>query len=309
MTNERVKAILLTILILFAMSVGTILTKISFNSISPFTFIWLTLLIAMITLSIYTFVIKKERIPSELMTKKVWFYVFQIGFFNFVLGRFGVLALKYLPVTTKTYMSNFIGFVTMAMSCFILKELPSFYQVLGAVIAFSGLRVFFPEAPQGGEWIGIGLTVLAITSIAYTNNISRKLALFTEKKISNNIISTLAMLMGGSIMVVFCIIVDGFPPVVPTRLDWIAIFYTGTITTAVGLTVWNLILRTLRSYEASILGATTVIWTSILAVIFLNETLEIYQLIGIAMMFVGILLVQVRKKFPFSKNKKPVEIK
>lgn len=110
-------------------------------------------------------------------------------------------------------------------------------------------------------------------------------------------------------MVVFCIIVDGFPPVVPTRLDWIAIFYTGTITTAVGLTVWNLILRTLRSYEASILGATTVIWTSILAVIFLNETLEIYQLIGIAMMFVGILLVQVRKKFPFSKNKKPVEIK
>jgi drug/metabolite transporter (DMT)-like permease len=82
---------------------------------------------------------------------------------------------------------------------------------------------------------------------------------------------------------------------VPTWADWAVILYSGVLTRAVGLTVWNLILRTLRSYEASILGASTVIWTSILAVIILHETLTTNQIIGIAMMLVGLVLVQVRK--------------
>ena len=67
------------------------------------------------------------------------------------------------------------------------------------------------------------------------------------------------------------------------------------MTRAIGLTVWNLILRTLRSYEPSILGASTVIWTSILSVIFLNEKLVLNQIIGIVLMLSGLILVQVRK--------------
>ncbi|MCB0098311.1 MAG: EamA family transporter, partial [Caldilineaceae bacterium] len=62
----------------------------------------------------------------------------------------------------------------------------------------------------------------------------------------------------------------------------------------VGLTVWNQILRTLRSYEASILGASTVIWTSLLAIPILGETLDPNQMAGIGLMIVGLALVQVR---------------
>ena len=308
MNKERIRATVITLLLLIAMSVGSILTKKSFSSISSYTFIYLTLIIAMISLTIYTFVIRREKIPFELMTKKVWWVVFQIGFFNFVTGRFSTLALNYLPVTTKTYISNFIGFFTMGMSIFILKELPTFYQILGAGIAFSGLRVFFNTPPEGGEWIGILMTLVGILGIAYTNNIARKLALDTENKISNLVISTLALLMGGSIMAIACIAIDGFPPVVPTGFDWFVIVYTGIVTSAIGLTVWNSVLRVLRSYEASVLGATTVIWTTILAVIFLKEQIGLNQIIGIGMMMVGIFLVQVRKKLPFfNKNKKEIE--
>ena len=61
------------------------------------------------------------------------------------------------------------------------------------------------------------------------------------------------------------------------------------------MTVWNYVLRTLRSYEASILGASTVIWTALLAVPILGEQLAFNQIIGIGLMIVGLALVQVRR--------------
>jgi O-acetylserine/cysteine efflux transporter len=294
MIQSRTNAILLTIIILIGMSMGTIVTKMSYEQISPGVFVYITTFLAMVIMLIYTFVIKRERIPNELMSKKVWSYIIQIGIFNFVTGTLGVYALNFMPATTNTYLTNFIGFITMGMSIFILRESPSMYQVLGAVIAFSGLRVFFPEPPQGGELLGIILILISITGVAYTNNIARKLAVETQNKISNNIISTLAISIGGPIAIVIYILIEGFPTAMPSVAVWGAMFYVALITRAIGLTVWNLILRTLRSFEASILGASTVIWTSLLAVLLLNETLAVNQIIGIGMMLVGLILVQIR---------------
>jgi O-acetylserine/cysteine efflux transporter len=294
MIQNRFVAILLTVLILVGMSFGTIFTKLSFAAISPGVFVYLSIGIAMITMVVYTFVIKRERIPTELMNRKVWSYIIQIGFFNFVTGTLGIYALDFMPATANTYLTNFIGFITMGMSIFILKEAPSIFQILGAVVAFSGLRVFFPAPPQGGELLGILLILISISGIAYTNNIARKLAVETENKISNNVISTLAILIGAPISITIYLLIEGLPPEMPGPATWGAVLYVGIVTRAVGLTGWNLILRTLRSYEASILGASTVIWTSILAVLILGERLAGHQLIGIGMMLVGLVLVQVR---------------
>jgi drug/metabolite transporter (DMT)-like permease len=294
MIKNRYVAILVTITILIGMSFGTIFTKLSFAKISPGIFVYLTIGIAMIAMMVYTFLIKKERIPTELLNRKVWSYIIQIGFFNFVTGTLGVYALNFMPATTNTYLTNFIGFITMGMSIFILKESPSIFQILGALIAFSGLRVFFPEPPQGGELLGILLILISISGVAYTNNIARKLAVETKNKISNNIISTLAIMIGAPISIAIYLIIEGLPPTMPSLATWGAILFVGLFNRAIGLTVWNLILRTLRSYEASILGASTVIWTSLLAVVFLKEQLHVNQLIGIGMMLVGLVLVQVR---------------
>ncbi len=294
MIQSRAKAIIVTLVILFGMSFGTVLAKKTYTSVSPATFLYMCLLIGMATMALYTFAIRRERVPWDLMTPKIWVYVFEIAFFNFVTGTLILFSLQYMPATTNTYITNFIGFITMGMSIVILKEHPSVFQVLGAVIAFSGLRMFFPELPKSGEMLGIVMILIAITGIAFTNNIARKLAIETENRISNNIISTLAILIGGSIAVVIYVAIDGFPPVVPTLADWGVILYTGIFSRAIGLTAWNLILRTLRSYEASILGASTVIWTSLLAVLILKETLMMHQIFAISMMLVGLALVQVR---------------
>ena len=104
----------------------------------------------------------------------------------------------------------------------------------------------------------------------------------------------MALIMGGSITVLIGLILD-WPPVIIGWQNWGTIFYSGVIGVAIGLTVWNYILRTLRSYEASILGASTVIWTALLAVPILGEILAGNQIIGIGLMLAGLALVQVRR--------------
>ena len=55
------------------------------------------------------------------------------------------------------------------------------------------------------------------------------------------------------------------------------------------------ILRTLRSYEASILSSSVVIFTALFSLMFLGEKISLNQWLGILTMIIGFSLVQVRK--------------
>jgi drug/metabolite transporter (DMT)-like permease len=293
MARERAIAIAQTLTILVLLSLGTVLTKMALSDVAPLTLAWLSVAIGMIVLSVYTFVIRRESIPRGL-GRRIWWYIIAIGVCNFAIVRvMTMLSLERLPATTQTYLVNFVGFMTMGMSIFILKESPTIFQFIGAVVALVGLRVFFDEIPAAYELVGVGYVLIGIVALAYTNNIARKLAVITNYSLSNNIISTMALLIGGSITVLIGLLADGLPAV-SGAANWAIILYAGVIMTALAMTVWNYILRTLRSYEASILGASTVIWTALLAIPILGERLALNQIIGMALMILGLMLVQVR---------------
>ncbi|MCC6904588.1 MAG: DMT family transporter [Anaerolineae bacterium] len=292
MSRERVTAIAQTIFVLILQSLNTILVKMSIGTISVWALVWVPILVAIIAMGVYTFVIRRERIPR--MSKKVWFYIIVIGVGNFAISRLlRPLELERMDATTNSYLVNFVGFMTMGLSIFILREPPFVFQLIGALLAVGGLRVFYQEAPPASEQIGILLVFIAIVAIAITNNVARKLSQITNNELSNNVISTLALMIGGGIAIAISLALD-WPPRIVGIGNWGILVYSGIISIAVGLTVWNFILRTLRSYEASILGATTIIWTAMLAIPILGESLDINKIIGMAMMLAGIALVQVR---------------
>lgn len=297
MERERVIAILQTITILILMSIGTVLTKLALDEVPAMTFAWVSVAIGMAAMTIYTFGIRRERIPAELGSQ-IWLTIIAIGICNFALGRvFGTLSLERLPATTNTYLTNFIGFMTMGMSIFILKESPTIFQVAGALVAMWGLWVFFDEAPSGYELVGVLFVLIAITAVAYTNNIARKLAVSASGAVSNNIISTMSLLAGGSITVLIGLALEGVPQIQGLN-NWLIVLYSGVVMVGICLTGWNHILRILRSYEASILGGSSIIWTALLAVPILGERLGMNQMLGMALMLAGLTLVQVRRQLP-----------
>lgn len=169
------------------------------------------------------------------------------------------------------------------------------FQVLGATIAIGGITVYFQDPLVVTELFGIGLILLGITAVAYTNNVARKVGILTKNSLSNNIVSTVALLIGGSLAVIAGLVFD-FPPNVPNWRSWAIIVYAGIVNVSLGLTVWNHILRVLRSYEASILGISSLIFTTLLAMLLLNETVSSNQWTGISLMILGLILVQVRTK-------------
>jgi len=293
MGRDRATAIFQTLAVLVLMSLGTVLMKLSLKNVSPYTFTALSILIGAIVMSVYTFVIRRERVPGGL-GRSVWALIIGIGIGNFVISRFAnSLVLSVLPATTVAFVGNFVGFVTMALSVFILREKPTIYQLLGAVVAIVGLRVFFVEIPPTDQILAIGLKFVGMFATAYTNNTARKLALLKNNQLSNNTISTLALLIGGSIAMVAGFAAS-WPPKVEGWQNWAIILYSGVVSIAIGLTVWNNILRTLRSYEASLLGSSSVIWTALLAIPILGEHLDPNQVLGVLITLAGLAIVQLR---------------
>lgn len=292
--NNRLAAILQASGMLIMLSLGTIFTKIVLIDISAFTFTWVTIALGMIFLSIYTFIIRKERIPRKL-SKEIWWYLIIIGICNFAITRITrPIMLKHLPVITSTYLGNFVGFVTMFMSTFILNEFPSIFQLLGAGIAFYGITLYFNEPLQAGELIGVIMAIVGILITAITNNLSRKLRLIPENSLSPSLISTMTILIGGSGIILAGLFFD-FPPKVNGLESWGILIFISLANIALYSIVWSSILKVMRSYEASILGASTIIYTTLLAMIILHERLLLHQWLGMETMVLGLFLVQIRK--------------
>jgi drug/metabolite transporter (DMT)-like permease len=242
-------------------------------------------------LSVWTFGLRRQRIPASL-GPKAWLLVAGIGLINVSVVRFALLlSLDRLPVNTHTFLLGFVGLVTMVLSALILRESPSRGQVLGALVALLGIRVFFAELPPPQQVAGVGWVALAVIGLASTNNLARWLPRLTGGRLPNDVFSTLALWVGGAPLVAAGVAMDGWPAGLGLR-NWAVIAVSGTMSIAIGLTLFNHVLRTLRSYEASVLSGSGLVFTALFAMPILGEYLGAREIAGIALLMGGMAWVQ-----------------
>lgn len=294
MVKNRYFALAIVVFTKVCLAVGNIWAKDTFTQMNPSAFMGFSLLFAILGACLYTFVIKKERIPFKDLTPRVWFYLIQIAIAIYVIGSLSTFSLSFMKATTHSFLQNMVSLITIFFSVLMLGEKPNRWQLLGAFVVLIGVYVFFPARPQGSELWGIVMAMLAVTGMAYFNNLSRKLVLETKGKISNNIIATIPMVIGGTMGMIMYFSLAGWNLSVPNLESWGSILFTGLAVRALGMILWNLVLRTLRSYEASLAGATYVIWATLLGVWMLNETVLPRQWLGIGILILGLILVQIK---------------
>lgn len=274
-------------------SLVTVLAKRVLEEVRPFTFAWLQIGIGVAVLTAFMVGVRGVRIPRGL-PPRVWIYLVLIGVGNFAVVRVTfMLSLERIPAVTHAYLVNFVGIVTMLMSMWMLRERPGPRQMVGAGLAVVALHVFFLEIPAPERLTGVMYAAVGVVALALTNNLARQLVMITEGELSNDVISTLAAWIGGIPIVIAGLMIDGWPSL--ARADsWWVIGLAGVVTIAVGLTVWNHVLRTLRSFEASLLGSLSVVFAALFAIPILGEGLEPHEGAGIAMMMVAVVLTQLR---------------
>lgn len=291
--NARSRAIAQLQLMMLGGALVGVLAKLALYDVSAFTFVWLQVAIGGALLTLYTFAWRRERIPPGLGAR-AWALLFCIGLLNFSVVRFTLLlSLERLPVNTHTFLQSFVGIVTIGMSVVLMRERPSRWQLLGALLAVVGVRVFFEEVPALQERMGVVYLAVAVLGLATTNNLARRLPILTEGRLSNNVLSCVALWIGGVPLVLSALVLEGWPRDLGAT-SWAIIAANGLVSIALGLTLFNHFLRTLRSYEASILSGSGLIFTALFAMPILGEYLGLRQVAGIACMLLGMSLAQLR---------------
>ncbi|WP_444998535.1 DMT family transporter [Aliikangiella sp. IMCC44359] len=290
---KKLIAAIQLIVTMLLVALVTVLAKKTLVDVDSFTFVWLQMLFGIITILIYTFIIKKERLPSLNINYKAWLIILMIGICNFTLVKtLFILSLDILPATTHAYIINFVGIVTMLLSTIFLREVPTKIQLLGALVAMCGIQVYFYIWP--GEQINLGLIYAgsAVIFLALTNIFMRLLHLKFPEQLSPNIISTFAIVFGGVPLVSYGLFQSTESIAAISFNNWLVIFFNGMFSIALTTSIFNLVIKQLRAYEASILASTGLIFTAILSIPILDELLKIHQILGCVLLFVGILLVQ-----------------
>lgn len=290
---SRTLAFFLAFSIFFLASLASVLQKLSLSTVSPITFSWLQILIGGAILSAYTFGWRRERLPSR-MPRALWWHIMAIGVLNFTFVRTLIaFSLERLPATTFSYLVNYTGIITMLLSVVILRERPGRFQILGVVLGLIGLQVYFSELPSADHRIGIIFTALTVFSLALINILTRRLAVLNAGKVSNIVLSTIAVWVGGAPILIWGVCRDGIPDLGGVQ-PWLIIAFNGLVAIALGLTIWLYVMRAMRSYEASVLATTTMIFAALLAMPILGERLDLHEWTGMAIVIAGIILVQWR---------------
>ena len=295
----------LSLTVLFA-ALGVVLAKDALTRVRPFTFAWLQVGLGMLILPLAKPLLRArvDDPPARAMPARTWRLLVTLGLCNFTIARAAFLiALDTVPATTHSYVVNLTALVTMAMSVVFLRERPSRLQVVGALIAVAGIRLFFAELPTPAETAGLYWLALGVLALATTNTAARVLASSSATPLSTYRISSISLLIGGAPLVLaglsWTCARGEFAVVASIRgADWAVLLLNATTSIAVGPFVFNAAFRVLRSYEASVLATSGLIYTALLAMALLGEPVGTLRWLAIALMLGGIACAQVRPRRP-----------
>ena len=105
------------------------------------------------------------------------------------------------------------------------------------------------------------------------------------------LVTAVSMTLGAAALLATGLVVEGWPTLTPA--NWLTIGWLAVVNTAFAFWLWNRTQRTLPAVESSLINNTMLIQIALLAWLFLGERPTPQQIGGVALAFLGVLLVQV----------------
>jgi drug/metabolite transporter (DMT)-like permease len=295
--KRRSISIAIGLSVAFLWSTSWVLIKYGLKDIPALTFAGLRYSIA--TLCLLPFLFLQIRSSAHFSLKHLWPRLVALGFLLYA-GTQGAmfLALSYLPAITVNLIWSFSTIVVALLGIILLHEKQTILQWAGIAISITGALLFFyPAGLQSYSIIGLVISVIGLLANAGAAIIGRSLNRSNE--ISPIVVTTISMAIGSAVLLPIGISLQGFPQI--SQSGWLTIIWLAVVNTAVAFTLWNYILRTLSAAESSMINNTMTIWIPVLAILFLNETLNYREIIALVLVGIGVLVVQI-KKFPQRKR-------
>ena len=162
----------------------------------------------------------------------------------------------------------------------------------GTVLTAVGVGIYFlPIAVPRAQVIGIIIALVCLTGNVFASLLGRQVN--RGSRFSPLLVTFISMGIGSLLMLGIGLGTQGLGQV--SWQDWVIIAWLAVVNTAVAFTLWNNTLRTLSAIESSIINSLMMPQIAILAFIFLEETLKMKEIIGLALVGAGVLIVQLKK--------------
>ena len=291
MDRDRLLGVLEALLVTFLWSSSYVLVKIGLDQIQipPLTLVALRYAVAsavLIPLAI------RRRSFTMLGDSKTLRRIGFLGLTGYAVAQgLQCLGLFYLPAVSVTFILNFTPVFVLVMGVFALGERPTKAQLGGMGLVLVGAYLFFNDPLSGSSPVGILITLFSGLGWAAYMVYSR----YTFVREEFDLLGLTAFSMGAGtlILVAAALVFEGVSSVPPS--GWGIIAWLGVVNTALAFFLWNHALQRLEAFETSILQNTMLIQIAVLSWVFLGERLTGMKLVAMAMVFLGVLTVQLRR--------------
>ncbi len=159
------------------------------------------------------------------------------------------------------------------------------------LLLYLGLKYFFWDTIVGGEWQGIVAIVVAVVCLALTNIIMRLLHKVNQQNITSLQIVSYTIIIGTIPIVVSSTFIEVKLSQI-SFYDYGIVFLNAVFSICLVMFVFNFALKILKAFEASIIASCGVIFTALFSSWLLDSPILINEAVGIAILFIGIYLVQ-----------------
>ncbi|MCB9110059.1 MAG: DMT family transporter [Anaerolineales bacterium] len=300
--RSHLTAVAQALFVTFLWSTSWVLIKFGLRSdLPPVTFAGLRYTLAFLCLLPVVLFNTEHRKTIRELPKAQWGELIVLGLLYYTLAQGSqFVGLALLPAPTLTLLLNFSPIFIAVYSMYSIHERTSLLQWGGIFITVVGALVYFlPLSLEGGQTLGLLAAFVGVTSNAAAAVLGRKVN--SHGRISPIVVTTISMGVGGVLMLGIGVGVQGIR--VLTLQQWAIIGWLALVNTAFAFTLWNKSLQTLTAVESGIINSTMLPQITILAWIFLGETINGKQMLGLAFVVAGILIVQLWRYLPISKNK------
>ena len=265
-----------------------IIVKLVLDEISPLTISGLRYFIGALILLPF---ILREKNPK--ISSKMWGTLLILGIAQYAIGNGAIFwSLEYLPATTVSFLMGGITIATLIGGVFWLKEIPTKMQVIGIAVTLFGGTLFFANGMEAGEKLGLAIFFVGMLGITYFTLAGRKIA--REETVSTLQLTGVPLLLGGIVTLLIAMPLEGIPSASPST--WGLVLVLATVNTALGYFLYNHALQVLTAIQMNVILNLTPVWTAIFGFFLLDERLGWMQMLAIAVVISGVMLVQIKKK-------------
>jgi len=290
----------LALFVTFLWSTSWILIKWGLQEIPPLTFAGLRYGIAFAVLLPGLW---RRRAEVRTLSPGQWVQLAALGLLFYTLAQGGqFLTLTHLDAIPFSLVLSFTPLLVALAGTIVLKEVPSRLQWIGVVLVLGGAAIYFLRsgALRGA---GLGFALAGMTLCA--NSATSLLGRFVNRSrvASPLVVTTVSMGVGASCLLGVGIGTQGLPAL--TLRSWGLILWLAVVNTALAFTVWNSTMRTLSATESSVINNTMLIQVAVLAWVFLGERLGAIEILGLAIVAGGTVLVQLRRRADAGRSVEP----